>query len=198
MHLFDRWLERNSLSALRLTLMDAFGPATIPHGSKHVPLLGKDVSSKVFNSLFPLAHVTSDNEVTLIHPNGVDLQEYERKLDRQLDVYWARLAKLAWSAIPEEHRPSLGSEVEINGPPSYREHQKILRSTLAQCGWPRPQDDFDLLENEITLGMNFKKYLKAVKKEVEKSSSRTRMESSSLSDYQWSDEGMQSHIVIFM
>ena len=169
--------------------MDAFGPASIPHGSKHVPLLGKDVSSKVFSSLFPLAHVSSGHEVTLIHPNGVDLREYERKLDRQLEVYWTRLARLAWSAIPEEQRPSLGSEVELEGPPSYREHRKVLRATLAQCSWPRSKEDFDLLENEITLGVNFKKYLKAVKKEAERSSSRSQIQSPSLSDYQWSDEG---------
>ena len=176
--------------------MDAFGPASIPHGSKHVPLLGKEVSSRVFSSLFPLAHVTSDSEVTLIHPNGVDLREYERKLDRQLDMYWTRLSKLAWSAIPEEQRPSLESECEFDtGPPPYRDHRKKLRGVLAQCGWPRPKEDFDLLENEITLGINFKKYLKAVKKEVERSSSRPPKEgrSSSLSDYQWSDDEGNTH-----
>lgn len=148
----------------------------------------------MFSSLFPLAHVTSDNQVTLIHPNGVDLRDYEKKLDRQLDVYWARLSQLAWSAIPENERPSLGgSKCDLEEPPPYRDHRKLLRGVLAQCGWPHPQEDFNLLENEITLGINFKKYLKAVKKEVERTSSRTRrdVQSSSLSDYQWSDEGRQ-------
>lgn len=209
---------KNSLSALRLTLMDAFGPATIPHSSKHVPLLGKDVSSKVFSSLFPLAHVAHGDEVTLIHPNGVDLKQYEKNLDKQIEKYWNRLSRLAWSALPEDKRSCLevefneGKEVESeegveseeeveslegvesvdrmkSGPPSYKEHRVQLRKALADCNWPRVREDFDLLEKEIGLGKNFKKYLKALKKEAEKSGSRSGSRQSDFYDYQWSDEG---------
>lgn len=182
--------------------MDAFGPATIPHSSKHVPLLDKDVTSKVFSSLFPLAHVAHGNEVTLINPNGVNLREYEANLDKQLVKYWDRLTQLAWSAIPEEQRSCLEEEcrgeeegeqgaesVMSSGAPSYREHRVKLRETLTDCGWPRTREDFDLLEKEIDLGNNFKKYLKALKKEAERTGSSRKSTQSDFYDYQWSDEG---------
>ena len=156
--------------------MDAFGPATIPHTTKHIPLLKKNVSSKVFTSLFPLAHVTHGNEVTLIHPNGVDLKSYEEKLDKQVEIYWDRLSHLAWSAISEEKRSSLSAELGLNEgakPPSYLKHRDTLRGLVADCGWTRPQADFNLLEEEINLANNFKKYLKAVKKEAERSSTNS-------------------------
>lgn len=200
-----RWLEKNSLSALHLTLMDAFGPANIPHSSKHVPLLDKDVSSKVFTSLFPLAHVTHGNKVTLINPNGVDLKEYEANLEKQIAKYWDRLSRLAWSAIPDEKRSEefqsrkKGAESEEeseermkSGAPSYKEHSVKLRELLADCGWPRIREDFDLLEKEIDLGNNFKKYLKALKKEAERSGSRNASRKGTQSDFydcEWSDEG---------
>ena len=189
-YLVVRWLEKNSLSALKLTLMDAFGPASIPRTSKHVPMLRKQVASKAFNSLFPLAHVTSGREVTLIHPNGVNLGDYEVRLDKQLQVYWDRLTRLAWSELSEERRSGLVSECGLGEGeiPSYKEHRSKFREVLEDSGWPRPQVDFHLLEKEIDLGGNFKKYLKALKKEV-RSGSTLRSSHSSLSDYRWSDEG---------
>ena len=195
--------------------MDAFGPANIPHSPKHVPLLDKDISSKVFTSLFPLAHVTHGNEVTLINPNGVDLRQYETNLDKQISKYWGRLSKLAWSAIPDDKRSSLEEELEDakeegaesgeesegrarSGAPSYKEHRIRLRQALADCGWPRVREDFDLLEKEIDLGNNFKKYLKALKKEAEKLGSRSASRKGTQSDfcdYEWSDEGNQLYTI---
>lgn len=172
--MYFRWLENNSLSALNLGLMDAFGPASIPHTSKYVPLLGKSVSSTVFSSIFPLAHVTNNHKVTLIHPNGVNLSDYERRLDKQIEAYQARLAHLAWAAIPEDMRGDLAVECglvegEEPGACVYAQHRDKLREAMAKCDWLRPQEDFDLLENQIKLGKNFKKYLMALKKEAKKS-----------------------------
>lgn len=168
-----RWLEKNSLSALHLGLMDAFGPASIPHTSKYVPLLGKSVSSTVFSSLFPLAHITNNHKVTLIHPNGVNLSDYERLLDRQIEVYQARLARLAWASIPEDMRGDLAVECGVGvgeepGACVYLQHRGKLRAAVAKCDWLRPQEDFDLLEHQIEVGNNFKKYLKALRKEATK------------------------------
>lgn len=169
---------RNSLSALNLTLMDAFGPASVPHSSKHVPLLGKKVSSKLFESLFPLAHVTNGKEVTLINPNGVSLTDYERKLDKQIEIYYNRLSRLVCAVLPENKRCGLteesgtGDENEEDDAPSYKECREALREAMSDCGWPRPQEDFDLLEEEVALANNFKKYLQALKKEAEKANHR--------------------------
>lgn len=190
--------------------MDAFGPASIPHSSKHVPLLGKDVSSKVFSNLFPLAHVTNGNKVTLINPNGVNLKDYERRLNQQIQVYRKRLSRLAHSAIPDENLSSLGGECEVSEDeedeeerdsevkeeptiPSYKKHRDKLRRAMADCGWPRPKEDFDLLEKEIDLANNFKKYLKALKNDIARSGSRSASLNNdaqlNISGYRWSEGG---------
>ena len=148
--------------------MDAFGPASIPLTSKHVPLLGKKVSSTVFSSLFPLAHIANNHRVTLIHPNGVNLSDYERRLDKQIEAYQSRIACLAWSAIPEDTRGDLAVEcgmgvAEEPGACVYVQHRERLRAAMTEG--LRPQEDFDLLEHQIELGENFKKYLMALKKE---------------------------------
>jgi hypothetical protein len=198
--------------------MDAFGPANIPHSPKHVPLLDKDVSSKVFTSLFPLAHITHGNEVTLINPNGVDLKQYEANLDKQISKYWDRLSRLAWSVIPDDRRSCLEEELECGrregaeseeesegkarvGTPSYKDHREKLREVLADCNWPRAREDFDLLEREIDLGSNFKKYLKALKHEAERSGSRSaswKGTQSDFYDYELSDKGNSQEDLLVM
>lgn len=160
-------------------MTDALGPAAIPHTAKDVPILDKKVSSKVFDSLFPLAHVGGGggSRVTLINPNGVNLLTYEERLRRQVDIYWERLTKLAWNAIPEEKRSSVVAECrgeeeeekgsEVTDPLSlaYKDHRDVLRNALDELEWPRPQVNFDLLEAEIQRAENFIKYSESLRKE---------------------------------
>lgn len=174
-----RWLEKNSLSALKLTIMDALGPSAIPHSAKDVPILNKKVSAKVFNSIFPLAHVSNGNQVTLINPNGVDLKSYEERLRGQVNVYWDRLTKLAWDIIPSEKRGSViaecgHEETDITDPLSiaYRENKDVLRNAMEKLGWPRPQTNFDLLEAEIQRAENFIKYSESLREEAGRRQSR--------------------------
>ena len=174
---YVRWLQKNSLSALKLTLMDALGPSAIPHSAKDVPILDKKVTSKVFNSVFPLAHVANGNKVTLINPGGVDLRGYEERLQRQTDLYWVRLTKLAWDAVPAEKRDStivecVGEGSEVTNPLtlSYKDHRDVLRKALEDLGWPRPQANFDLLEMEIKQAENFMKYSATLREESRRGS----------------------------
>ena len=200
-----RWLEKNSLSALKLTLMDALGPSAIPHSPKSVPILNKKVSAKVFNSIFPLAHVSNDNQVTLINPNGVNLKSYEERLRDQVNVYWDRLTKLAWDVIPLEKRgvviAECGLEEEgITDPLSlaYREHRDVLRNAMEKLGWPRPRMNFDLLEAEIQQAENFIKYSESLREEAGRRRSRRtsrerggtdRLKSHSITSTRTQDDG---------
>ena len=175
----NRWLEKNSLSALKLTLMDALGPSAIPHSPKTVPILNKKVSAKVFNSVFPLAHVSNGNQVTLINPNGVDLKSYEERLRGQVNVYWDRLTKLTWDVIPSEKRGAVIAECDheesdVTDPLSlaYREHTDVLRNAMEELGWPRPRVNFDLLEAEIQKAENFIKYSETLREEAGRQRSR--------------------------
>lgn len=176
---FVRWLEKNSLSALKLTLMDALGPSAIPHTAKDVPILNKKVTSKVFNSAFPLAHVANGNKVTLINPNGVDLKSYEEKLKHQVNVYQERLTKLAWDAIPHDKSETViaectgeGSEVTDHLSLAYRDHKNVLRKVMEDLGWPRPRTNFDLLELEIQQAENLIKYSVSLREEASRGRQR--------------------------
>ena len=166
-------MEKNSLSALKLTLMDALGPTAIPHSPQDVPILGKKISSKVFNSIFPLAHVSNSNRVTLINPNGVDLKSYEERLRGQVNIYWDRLTKLAWDVIPPEKNSSVTAEcgceeTDIADPLSlsYKDHKDVLRNAMEDLGWPRPRTNFDLLELEIQQAEKFVKYSERLREEA--------------------------------
>ena len=152
--------------------MDALGPSAIPHSAKHVPILDKKISSKVFNSVFPLAHVANGNRITLINPGGVDLRGYEERLEHQIDLYWERLTKIAWDAVPPETRNSVIVQCVDEGlvvtdplTLSYKDHREVLRNTMEDLGWPRPQANFDLLETEIKQAENFMKYSATLREE---------------------------------
>ncbi len=160
--------------------MDALCPTSIPHTTKHVPILQKNIHSKVFSQLFPLAHISNGDSMTLIHPSGVDLIGYENRLDEQTEVYWARLSRLAWAAIPTDNRPSVLQEcgLEEGLVPSYREHQAVLRRALNQLKWPRHEFDFDLLEGEIRQAESYKQHSQSLREEVKKSHNDKRSVSS--------------------
>ena len=46
-----KWLSRNGLNALKLTILDALAPTLIPHEPTYVPILNKHVLSKVFDDV---------------------------------------------------------------------------------------------------------------------------------------------------
>lgn len=46
-----QWLVKNGLVAKKLTILDALAPTFIPHKAKYVPIIGKQVNSKVFDDV---------------------------------------------------------------------------------------------------------------------------------------------------
>ena len=48
-----RWLARNSLRALKLTILDALEPTLVKQTPEHVKILDKYVESKVWNDVSP-------------------------------------------------------------------------------------------------------------------------------------------------
>ena len=167
--LYCRWLEKHSLVSLNLTLMDALGPSAVPHSSSYVPLLDKHVSSRVLPSLLPLAHVPPKGQkMTLINPIGPDLRHYHQRLEKQVERYWQRLTQLAWGAIPADQWGVVREECGVGEEetPSYQQHKTVLCRVMKELGWPRPQVDFDLLEQEIAQAETYKKYSTALMEEA--------------------------------
>ncbi|KAB1256929.1 von Willebrand factor A domain-containing protein 3B [Camelus dromedarius] len=82
------WLKTHGLAAKKLTIMDALSVTAVPHNPTYVPILDKHVVSKVFDEVFPLAHVCNDtNKMTLINPQGVKLDIYKQKVEQAIKSY---------------------------------------------------------------------------------------------------------------
>ena len=108
--------------------------------------------------------------MTLIHPNGVDLMSYEKRLEEQVRKYQARLSQLAWTAIPADRRGAVLDECGLGEgqTPSYSEHRTILHRVLNELHWPHPKLNFDLLEEEIQQAETFLRYSRSLREEAKK------------------------------
>ncbi|KAM6180288.1 von Willebrand factor A domain-containing protein 3B [Erethizon dorsatum] len=143
------WLQTHGLMAKKLTLMDALSVAAVPHTPTYVPILDKLVVSKVFDEVFPVAHVCKDtNKMTLINPQGVKLNLYKQKVEQAIKSYERRLNKIVWQALPEEEKEKL----DAIKPMQYLENKAALNKALERSNWPISLEELSLLENEILAG----------------------------------------------
>ncbi|XP_065783522.1 von Willebrand factor A domain-containing protein 3B isoform X2 [Muntiacus reevesi] len=143
------WLKIHGLAAKKLTIMDALSMAAIPHSSTYVPVLDKHVVFKVFDEVFPLAHVCNDtNKMTLINPQGVKLDIYKQKVEQAIKSYEKRLNKIVWRALSPEEKKKL----DANKPMQYLENKAALNEALERLNWPISLKELSLLENEILAG----------------------------------------------
>ncbi|KAJ8407275.1 hypothetical protein AAFF_G00278490 [Aldrovandia affinis] len=146
------WLRTNSLVARRLTIIDALAPTAIPQSAKFIPILEKHIYSKVFDGVLPLAHVSSSTgRLTLVNPLAVNLEEYKTRVQGALRDYHRRLDLITWRALTQDERDKFDSDKPV----AFQEHREALLQALERLGWPLPQEDVDLLEAEISLGLSF-------------------------------------------
>ncbi|XP_075053819.1 von Willebrand factor A domain-containing protein 3B [Mixophyes fleayi] len=147
-----RWLKKHGLVARRLTIMDALAPTTVPHTATYVPVLDKHVLSKVFDEVFPLAHVSGNRKsITLINPKAVNLTDYKEKLEQAIKSYERRLNLVVWRVLSQEERDKFDSDVPV----SYSEYKEALLQALDRLGWPVSPEDVMLLEDEILAGKTY-------------------------------------------
>ncbi|XP_045443207.1 von Willebrand factor A domain-containing protein 3B [Pipistrellus kuhlii] len=145
----ENWLKTNGLVARKLTIMDALSVTAIPHSPTYIPILDKHVTSKVFDEVFPLAHVCSDtNKMTLINPQGVKLSMYKRKVEQAIRCYEKRLNKIVWRALSQEEKEKLDAYKPIR----YLENKAALNKALERLNWPISLKELSMLENEILAG----------------------------------------------
>ncbi|KAG9348942.1 hypothetical protein JZ751_029259, partial [Albula glossodonta] len=134
------WLRANSLVARRLTIIDALAPTAIPQSAKFVPILEKYIYSKVF-----------DEQLTLVNPSAVNLEEYKTRLQGALQDYHRRLDLIVWRALTQEEKDKFGSDKPV----SFQEHREALLGALESLGWPLPREEVSLLEDQISMGLTF-------------------------------------------
>ncbi|PNJ08606.1 VWA3B isoform 6 [Pongo abelii] len=145
----ENWLKTYGLVAKKLTLMDALSVAAVPHSSTYVPVLDKHVMSKVFDEVFPLAHVCKDtNKMTLINPQGAKLNIYKQKVEQAIQSYEKHLNKIVWQALSQEEKEKL----DANKPIQYLENKTVLNQALERLNWPISLKELSMLESEILAG----------------------------------------------
>ncbi|XP_029793069.1 von Willebrand factor A domain-containing protein 3B isoform X4 [Suricata suricatta] len=145
----ENWLKTHGLVAKKLTLMDALSLAAVPHTPTYVPILNKYVVSKVFDEVFPLAHVCNDtNKMTLINPQGVKLNIYKQKVEQAIKSYENRLNNIVWRALSQEEKEKL----DACEPMRYLENKAALNRALERLNWPISLKELSMLENEILAG----------------------------------------------
>ncbi|XP_039196592.1 von Willebrand factor A domain-containing protein 3B isoform X3 [Crotalus tigris] len=147
-----QWLKIHGLIAKRLTIMDALAPTAVSRTTTYVPILDKHVVSKVFDDIFPFAHVSSDKKcVTLLNPQAVDLDAYRKKVQEAITTYERRLDQIVWKALPQKEK----EKFEQDQPVSYVEHKESLLEALANANWPVANEDLVMLEDEILTALTY-------------------------------------------
>ncbi|XP_063058137.1 von Willebrand factor A domain-containing protein 3B-like [Engraulis encrasicolus] len=146
------WLKANSLAAKKLTLLDAVAPAAIAHNATYVPMLEKHVYSKVFNEVLHLAHISKGGtqQLTLINPLAINLEDYKSRLSKALQDYESRLNMIALRALPQEEKDKFGNE-----PVGFMERREEVLEVLESLGWPVAQEELSALEEQIRAARDF-------------------------------------------
>ncbi|XP_036600055.1 von Willebrand factor A domain-containing protein 3B [Trichosurus vulpecula] len=165
----ETWLKVHGLVAKRLTIMDALSSTAIPHRSKYVPILGKHVVSKVYDSIFTLKEVGSNTgQMILINPHAINLKTYRHKVEQAVKSYERRLNLLIWKAFSPEEREKL----KIQEPVQYLENKEAIQEALQEANWPISLEDVLLLENEIQAGNTYIQQTKEIQEATKKESCR--------------------------
>lgn len=181
--LFFSWLNNNSLAASKLTLMDALGPVSVPHDSKYVPIIDKHVRGKVFEEVLSVAHLTGDGQLSLINPQGVDLQRYVAQLDTYVSKCEAKLMRTAWSRLSPEEKQQLQHELSLSGRelPSYSLHWETIKEFLRSCGQTDELCDLEMVEKERDQATAYREQAIALQEDINCRSTECSSESSRVS-----------------
>ncbi|XP_012946561.2 von Willebrand factor A domain-containing protein 3B [Aplysia californica] len=155
-----QWLSRHGLLTQRLTILDALGSTFVPHRPKYISILDKHVMSKVFDEVLPIAHVSKSQQVRLVNPNGVNLKDYETKLQAALDKYRQRLNTIVWNALSEDAKEQFDSSTPVD----FEENTEKLYRLLEEADWPVREQDVSLLAREIARAQKFLGQSQALRK----------------------------------
>lgn len=181
---FYRWLGKHGLTARKLTLMDALGPTAIPHNPKHVSVLDKSVSARVFQGILPFAHVAGNGYVTLINPRGVNLRGYESQLEDFVKEATKEKGHLVWKRLSQDGQDRVSQELGLadGEVPIIDDNQSLLKAVLEEEGvsWQEVEKELRLMDDEVTLARAYQQQSVALRQEAATQSRHTKRQSSSL------------------
>ena len=158
--------------------MDALGPTSIPHNPKHVSVLDKSVSARVFQGILPFAHVAGNGCVTLINPRGVNLRGYESQVDQFVKEVEKEKSLLVWKRLSQDGQDKISRELGLadGEHPTIDENQSLLKDVLEEEGviWQEVEEEMKLMNDEIALAHSYQQQSMALRQESAKQSRHTK------------------------
>ena len=163
------------MTARRLTLMDALGPAAVPHNPKHTPILDKHVRGKVFEEVLSHAHLSGSGQVSLINPRGVDLPGYTKQLDSYIAECGQQLVSVVWSSLSHGDREELQQDLDLTQgeQPSHGTHWEKMKAYLTSHGLTEGLD-LQPLEEEMAQAVAYRDQATALYNDVNKKKSKQK------------------------
>lgn len=173
--IIQKWLQTNSISAMKLTILDALKPTIIQQKPTYVESLDKEVFSKVYGDIFPIIHSASGKtrEFQIVNPQAVDLVAYETKLQLTLNKIEEKLNDFVLENISPEFKES---HCPNNEEISYRDMKEEIQKDLNEQELTTSISDLDLLEEELEQGRIYMKQSQDLRETVKQLSNEAKEE----------------------
>uniref|UniRef100_A0A3Q0KL76 VWFA domain-containing protein n=1 Tax=Schistosoma mansoni TaxID=6183 RepID=A0A3Q0KL76_SCHMA len=169
------WLSHNGLAAKKLRLTDLLKSFTVRLRPTYIPALRHHVVSEVLKQTLPIAYVnkkkfTRSPEIRLFNPLAINFEQYEKSLRNALFIIEKKLIEIIFEYIDNDSLNNLRKDVNLDKYKKwrsklcwYQDYATILK-TFKENNWPFPQNEFNLLTNELDMGqkyLNEAKHLKS-------------------------------------
>ncbi|CAH8560226.1 unnamed protein product [Schistosoma rodhaini] len=169
------WLSHNGLAAKKLRLTDLLKSFTVRLRPTYIPALRHHVVSEVLKQTLPVAYVnkkkcTKSPEIRLFNPLAINFEQYEKSLRNALFIIEKKLIEIIFEYIDNDSLNNLRKDVNLDKYKKwrsklcwYQDYANILK-TFKENNWPFPQNEFNLLTNELDMGqkyLNEAKHLKS-------------------------------------
>ncbi|VDP32792.1 unnamed protein product [Schistosoma curassoni] len=160
------WLSNHGLTAKKLRLTDLLKPFTVRLRPTYIPALRHHVVSEVLKQTLPIAYVnkkksTKSPEIHLFNPLAINFEQYEKDLRNALFLIEKKLIEIIFEYIDNDSLNNLRKDVNLDKYTKwrsklcwYQDYANILK-TFEKNNWPFPQNEFNLLTNELDMGQKY-------------------------------------------
>ncbi|VDP22285.1 unnamed protein product [Schistosoma margrebowiei] len=160
------WLSNHGLTAKKLRLTDLLKSFTVRLRPTYIPALRHHVVSEVLKQTLPIAYVnkkksTKSPEIHLFNPLAINFDQYEKDLRNALFLIEKKLIEIIFEYIDNDSLNNLRKDINLDKYTKwrsklcwYQDYANILK-TFEKNNWPFPQNEFNLLTNELDMGQKY-------------------------------------------
>ncbi|KAK4471384.1 hypothetical protein MN116_004817 [Schistosoma mekongi] len=174
------WLSHHSLTAKKLRLNDLLKSFTVRLRPTYIPALGHHVVSEVLKQTLPIAYVNKNNfakspEIRLLNPLAINFEQYEKNLRNALYIIEKKLIKIIFEYINNDSLNKLRESVNLLNYTKWRsklcwyQDNACILNIFEVNNWPFPQNEFNLLTNQLDMGQKYMNEVKHLKEKINSS-----------------------------